>query len=231
MAMELRLPQANYRAPGVSPAPTDQLMDPVRLFLEGYDQLVVGPEFDEANGSQEARALMQVHRVFEGTPYAQPIPRNPQVTVFELPLLLANTRPVRARVESEPQYEATEGVVRSRVARLPLDPTMVAASAAAAGAAGARRGDVTLTLDLTTPWASQSCRLELPGWQSPDLCAGLVPNQSATRSVEVPAEALSGQDHVWVVVSRVRRDPESGLGGESQRIGLEVTALTVSPAA
>ena len=90
---------------------------------------------------------------------------------------------------------------------------------------------MTLTLDLTTPWASQSCRLELPGWQSPDLCAGLSPNQPVSRSVEVPAEALSSQDHVWVVVSRVRRDPESGLGGESQRIGLEVTALTVSPAA
>ena len=227
MAMELRLPQANYRAPGVSPARTDQLTDPVRLFLEGYDQLVVGPEFDDANGSQEARALIQVRRVFEGTPYAQPVPRNPKVTVFELPLLLANTRPVRARVESEPQYEVAEGVVRSRVARLPLDPSMVAASAVA----GARGGDVTLTLDLTTPWASQSCRLELPGWQSPDLCAGLVPNQSAMRSVEVPAEALAGQDHVWIIVSQVRRDSESGLGGESQRIGLEVMALSISPAA
>ena len=231
MALELRLPQANYRALGVSPAPTDRLIDPVGLFLEGYDRVVVGPEFDDADGSQAARALMQVRRVFEGTPYSQPIPRNPQVTVFELPLLLANTRPVRARVESELRYEVAEGVVRSRIARLPLDPTMVGASAAVAGVAGARRGDVTLTLDLTTPWASQSCRLELPGWQSPDLCAGLLPNQSAVRSVEVPAEALAGQDHVWIVVSHVRRDSESGLGGESQRIGLEVTALTVSPAA
>ncbi len=231
MALELRLPQANYRALGVSPAPTDRLIDPVGLFLEGYDRVVVGPEFDDADGSQAARALMQVRRVFEGTPYSQPIPRSPQVTVFELPLLLANTRPVRARVESELRYEVAEGVVRSRIARLPLDPTMVGASAAVAGVAGARRGDVTLTLDLTTPWASQSCRLELPGWQSPDLCAGLLPNQSAVRSVEVPAEALAGQDHVWIVVSHVRRDSESGLGGESQRIGLEVTALTVSPAA
>ena len=227
MAVELRLPQANYRAPGVSPAPTDRLIDPVGLFLEGYDRVVVGPEFDDADGSREARTLMQVHRVFEGETYSQPIPQNPQVTVFELPLLLANTRPVRARVESESRYEAAEGVVRSRVARLPLNPSMVAASAVA----GAREGDLTLTLDLTTPWASQSCHLELPGWQSPDLCAGLARNQSAMRSVEVPAEVLAGQDHVWIVVSQVRRDFESGLGGESQRIGLEVTALTVSPAA
>ena len=90
---------------------------------------------------------------------------------------------------------------------------------------------MTLTLDLTTPWASQSCRLELPGWQSPDLCAGLLPNQPAMRSVEVPAEALAEQDHAWIIVSQVRRDFESGLGGESQRIGLEVTALTISPGA
>ena len=190
MAVELRLPQANYRAPGVSPARTDQLTDPVRLFLEGYDRVVVGPEFDDTDGSQEARTLMQVHRVFEGTPYPQPIPRNPRVTVFELPLLLANTRPIRARVESEPRYEAAEGVIRSRVARLPLNPSAAAAAASVAGTRGGG-GDVTLTLDLTTPWASQSCRLELPGWQSPDLCAGLVPNQPAMRSVEVPAEVLA----------------------------------------
>ena len=100
-----------------------------------------------------------------------------------------------------------------------------------AGSGAARRGDVTLTLELTTPWESQSCRLELPGWQSPDLCAGLTPNQTAPRTVEAPVEALAGRDHVWVFVSRVRRDPKSGLGGESQRIGLKVTSLTISPAA
>ena len=205
-------------------------MDPVRLFLEGYDQVVVGPEFEHADGSREARTLMLVHRVFEGTTYPQPTPRSPQVTVFELPPGLASTRPVRARVENEPRYEASDGVVRSRVARLPLDPAMVAAPGAAAGVADARGGDVTLTLELTTPWASQSCRLELPGWQSPDLCAGLLPNQPAIRSVEAPAEALAGQDHAWMIVSRVRRDSESGLGGESQRIGLEVTVLSTSPA-
>ena len=33
-----------------------------------------------------------------------------------------------------------------------------------------------------------------------------------------------------MIVSRVRRDSESGLGGESQRIGLEVTVLSTSPA-
>ncbi len=230
IALELRLPQANYDAPGVSPARTDQLMDPVRLFLEGYDRVVVGPEFDDADSTRQARTLMPVHRVFEGLTYPQPIPRNPQVTVFELPLRLANVRPVRARVESEPRYEVTDGFVRSRVARLPLGPSMVEASAAAARIAGARGGDVTVTLELTTPWASQSCRLELSDWQSPDLCAGLSPNQPASRSVEAPAEVLAGQNRVWVVVSQVRRDPESGLGGNSQRIGLEVRVLSVSPA-
>ena len=122
-----------------------------------------------------------------------PFPRNPQVTVFELPLLLANSRPVRARVESEPRYEAVEGVVRSRVARLPLNPSILAASVAE----GARGGDVTLTLDLTTPWASQSCRLELPGWQSPDLCAG-----PGTQSVR----------------DAIRRGAGRGAGGTGSRL-------------
>ena len=230
MAVELRFPEANYDAPGVSPARTDELIDPVRLYLEGYDRVVVGPEFDHADASREARTLMQVHRVFEGTTNPQPIPRNPQVTVFELPPGLASTRPVRARVENERRYDVSDGVVRSRVARLPLDPALAAAPGAAASVADARGGDVTLTLELTTPWPSQSCRLEVSGWQSPDLCAGLAPDQPAMRSVDVPAEALAGQDHIWVVVSRVRRDFESGVGGESQRIGLKVTVLSASPA-
>ncbi|MXY23742.1 MAG: phospholipid carrier-dependent glycosyltransferase [Acidobacteria bacterium] len=225
MAVELRLPQANYRVPSVSPARTEQLMDPVQLFLEGYDRLVVGPEFDHAEGNQEARALMQVQRVFEGETYPQPIPRSPQVTVFELPSLLANTRPVRARVESEPQYEVVKGIVRSRVARLPLDPSTATGSSVGQG------GDVTLTLDVSTPWTSQSCHFELPGWQSRDLCEGLAPDQPETRTVEVPAEALAGQEQIWVFVSHVRRDPESGVGGETQRIGLRVAVRSVSPAA
>ena len=226
MAWELRLPWANYDAPGVSPARTDQLTDPVRLYLEGYDRVVVGPEFDHVPSGREARALMRVWRVFEGEPTPQPIPRSPQVTVFELPQLLANARPVRARVESEPQYEAVDGVVRSRVARLPLP----AASVARVGGAPGAGGNVTLTVDLATPWESQSCRLELSGWQSPDLCAGLEPDEPASRSVEAPAEALAGQDHVWVVVGRVGRDSESGVGGETRRIGITVAIRSVAPA-
>ena len=225
MAVELRLPQANYRVPGVSPARTDQLMDPVRLFLEGYDRLVVGPEFDHADGSREAHMLMRVQRVFEGETNPQPIPRSPKVTVFELPPVLANARPVRARVESEPQYKAVGGAVRSRVARLPIDPSMAAGSTAGQG------DHVTLTLDVSTPWRSQSCHLGLPGWRSPDLCEGLAPDQPEMRTVEVPAEALAGQEQVWVFVSHVRRDPESGVGGETQRIGLRVAVRSVSPAA
>ncbi len=233
IATELRLPQANYGAPGVSAARTEELTDPVRLFLEGYDRVVVGPEFDHVPGGREARTLMQVHRLFEGETFPQPIPRDPQVTVFELPPLLANARPVRARVESEVRYEAAEGVVRSRVARLPLDVTAGAMSTSGppAGSGGARGGALTLTLELTTPWESQSCRLELPGWQSPDLCAGLTPGQAASRTVEAPAAALAGQDHVWVVVGQVGRDRERAPDGSRQRIGLRVTALTISPAA
>ncbi|MXZ71413.1 MAG: phospholipid carrier-dependent glycosyltransferase [Acidobacteria bacterium] len=225
IAVELRLPQANYRAAGVSPARTDQLMDPVRLFLEGYDRLVVGPEFDHTDGSREARTLMRVQRVFEGETYPQPMPRSPEVTVFEFPPALANAGAVRARVESEPQYQVAEGVVRSRVARLPLDPL------AAAGSSSRQADYVTLTLDVSTPWTSQSCHLELPGWRSPDLCEGLAPDQPEMRTVEVPAEALAGQDHVWVFVSHVRRDPESGVGGETQRIGLRIAVRSATRAA
>ena len=219
---KLQLPASDYRTTGITVARTDQLTDPRRLFLDGYDRVVVGPNFEPPAHTTD---LMQVHRVFQGTPYPQPIPRNPQVTVFALPPVLANTRPIRALVEREPRYEAAEGVVRSRVARLPLDPTMVAASAGA----GAGGGDVTLTLDLITPWASQSCRLELPRWQSPELCADLPPGQWETRSVTVPTDALAGQSWLWIVVRRVHVDPDS-TRERRLRLGMVVDALTVSPA-
>ena len=88
---------------------------------------------------------------------------------------------------------------------------------------------MTLTLDLITPWASQSCRLELPRWQSPELCADLPPGQWETRSVTVPTDALAGQSWLWIVVRRVHVDPDS-TRERRLRLGMVVDALTVGPA-
>ena len=74
------------------------------------------------------------------------------------------------------------------------------------------------------PWPSQSCRLELPDWQSPDLWVGLQPNQWTRRSLEIPADALADANSLSISVTQVRRDPEAPRDRRDQRIGLDVVS-------
>ena len=213
----LQLPAADYRTTGITVARTDQLTDPMRLFLDGYDRVVVGPNFELP---AHATDLLQVHRIFAGDRSQTYIPRNPEVTIYNLPATLAYDPEVRELVARDPRYELTDGVVRTRIARLALDSL---------GSGTVQTPHSPITLDLRTQWPSQSCRLELPHWQSPELCADLPPGHRETRSVTVPTDVLAGQSWLWIVVRRVHLDPDS-TRERRLRLGMVVDALTVSPA-
>ena len=215
IAGDLRLPAADYGTTGITFARTDQLTDPKRLFLDGYDRIVVGPTFTLP---AHATDLVQVHRIFAGNRYQTYIPRNPEITIYNLPATLAYHPEVRELVARDPRYELTDGVVRTRIARLALD-----------GLGSGTQTPQTITLNLRTQWSSQSCRLELPRWQSPELCADLPPEHWETRSVTVPADVLAGQSWLWIVVRRVHLDPDS-TRERRLRLGMVVDALTMSPA-
>ena len=217
IAAELQLPASDYRTTGITVARTDQLTDPKRLFLDGYDRIVVGPNFELP---AHATDLVQLHRIFAGDRYQTYIPRNPEITIYNLPATLAYDPDVRELVARDPRYELTDGIVRTRIARLPLDNL---------GSRTVQTPHSTITLDLRTQWPSQSCRLELPRWQSPELCADLPPGQWETRSVTVPTDVLAGQSWLWIVVRRVHLDPDS-TRERRLRLGMVVDALTVSPA-
>lgn len=214
IAASLQLPP-RFRANGMSVARTDQLADPRRLFLDGYDRIVVGPDF-ALHAPSWAMDLMQVHRVFAGYREQIHIPLNPEVTVYDLPATLAYAPEVRALVEQDPRYEVTDGTVRTRVARLPYDAEAIALI---------RTRNSTITLDLRSRRPSQSCRLELANWRSPDLCANLQANEWRTTTVPVPTRALTDRTSLWIVSRRVHWDPDA-----QERLGLEVQGLTVSPA-
>ena len=220
VAASLQLPPWDYRATGITVARTDQLTDPRRLFLDGYDRVVVGPDF-ELRESSRAPDLMQLHRVFAGDREQTYIPRNPEVTVYGLPAPLAHAPEIRTLAAQDQRYEVTDGIVRTRVARIPFDAT---------AAMSASVQDSTITLDLRTPWPSQSCRLELNNWQSSDLCTDLRPNVWQTRTVTAPANALADETHLWIVVRRIHRDPDTPRRQGVSRIGLQLGALTLSPA-
>ena len=204
IAAELQLPPADYAADGVTRARADQLSDPVRLFLDGYSRIVAGPAFTSA-----ATGLSWIERVFPGDPEPREIRNNPQVTVYALPEVLAFATEVRARVEREPAYAVSvPGVVRSRVARIPLGDRLVPAAAA-----------VVVTLEMRSPWPEQSCRIDLPGWRSGDICAGLEPGRWEPRAVTVPKASFLTDEHaIWIVVDRVHEQ-----GG--QRVGIEIGSI------
>ena len=252
IAAELHLLPADYAARGVTRVSTSDL-DPVSLFLAGFGRIVVGPEFDPGR----MRGLMPTERVFPGQREPQGIPINPEVTIYRLPDALANADQIRSAVESEPRYSvrpptfAAESaipvldrfdrdwgcapkdaddesatlrredcLVPSRIARIVLNRETVATALA-------RGGDVVVTLELRTAWPSQSCTLELPGWTSPDLCAGLEPGRWERRSATVPAEVLAGQNALSIMVGEVH-SPSSQSGSRDERIlGLWVRAVAL----
>ena len=219
VAADLQLPGSDYSLPGVSSFRSDELADPVALFLNGFDRLVAGP-FTERRLTEAVRPVLQVQQVFPGVPEAWETLRNPLITIYSLPAALARVNDVRARVADDEQYLVTDGTVRTRLARLVPDAVDLTASAG-----GTRR----IGLELRTPWLSQSCHLELGEWQSSDLCAGLVPDMWASRSVDIPVGAFVAEaDSLWVAVKRVHQDPAAPRNQRDQRIGLEVAALTVS---
>ena len=252
IAAELHLPPADYAARGVTRVSTSDI-DPVSLFLAGFGRIVVGPEFDPGR----MRGLMPTERVFPGQREPQGIPINPEVTIYRLPDALAHADQIRSEVKSEPRYSvrpptfAAESaipvfngdwgcapkdaadesatlrredcLVPSRIARIVLNRETVATALA-------RGGDVVVTLELRTAWPSQSCTLELPGWTSPDLCAGLEPGRWERRSATVPAEVLAGQNALSIIVGEVH-SPSSQSGSKDVRIlGLWVRAVALSTA-
>ena len=86
------------------------------MFLEGYDRAIVGPNVERPDGS-----LARTEWIFPGERYLATVPRNPEVTIYHLPALLAYAGEVRARVTNDPRFSvAPPGVVRSRVARILL---------------------------------------------------------------------------------------------------------------
>lgn len=248
IAAELQFVQADYAARGVARVATDDI-EPVSLFLGGFDRVVAGSRFDPG----DRRDLLPVERVFPGRRDSFRIRRNPEIAVYGLPASLGQHAGVRRAVESDPRYWVTpptylgessiprfgqdwrcdakvpgDGpdqvhcLVRSRVARIVLDPDAV-------GAVVAVGNDVDVALELRTPWPSQSCTLELPGWTSSDLCVGLELRKWERRTTAVPAWALAGRDAFVMVLTQVHAPHAYGLSNDRRRIGVWVRAVALSP--
>ena len=68
---------------------SDQLADPVELFLNGFDRIVVGPFTERrlAGGGQDH--CYRVQEVFPGVLEAWETLRNPQATIYDLSATLA----------------------------------------------------------------------------------------------------------------------------------------------
>ena len=206
IAADLHLPPQDYSAPGTTRAGTAFLTDPVRMFLDGYDRVVVGPNVERLDASRA-----RTEKTFPGERHLATVPRNPEVTIYHLPALLAYAGEVRARVTNDPRFSvAPPGVVRSRVARLLLSNQPPPS----------REGPLEVVLKIRTPWTSQSCTLELRTWRSRDLCHGLEPGRWERRTATLPSgRLLDKQDAIWVIVGHVH-------AGDRGRLGIEIESLS-----
>ena len=160
IAADLHLPQKDYAAPGATRAGTALLMDPVRMFLDGYDRAVVGP-----NVERQDATLARIEWIFPGERHLATVPRNPEVTIYGLPPLLAYAGAVRARVANNPRYSAAPpGVLRSRVARILLPGQ----------SPPDRDGPLNIVLSLRTPWPSQRARWSFASGAPPTSATGSI---------------------------------------------------------
>ena len=247
---ELQFPLQEYLARGVTRFAADE-MDTVVLFLAGFDRLVVGPEFDSARPD-----LLLVEQVFPGDQTARPtIPVNPEVRVYRLPHVLIESTAVRSLVEEQPRYavapptyvqgepdtpdewtcapvsESEEWVepsieycwVQSRLARVILDPRAIEVAVG-------RSRDVGVTLDIMSPWPTQSCVLQLESWTSADLCTGLQPGQWERRSATVPSALLADADALFLTTGRVHTPSSQGLDHDPRRLGLVIRSVELGTA-
>ena len=139
--------------------------------------------------------------------------RHPVLWIAVALVVLPAAQPAPKAFDDQ-RHLATDGAVRIRLARFDVDSLEMIMGDS---------GNQLLMLHFR-PWPSQSCRLELPDWQSPDLWVGLQPNQWTRRSVEIPADALADANFLSISVTQVRRDPEAPRDRRDQRIGLDVVS-------
>ena len=84
---------------------------------------------------------------------------------------------------------------------------------------------VEITLDIMSPWPTQSCALELEDWASADLCAGLEPRQWEQRSATLPSVLLASAPGLSLVVGHVHAPSSQRIGEDPRRWGLAVRAV------
>jgi hypothetical protein len=218
-------------------------LDPLVLFLDGFDRVVADTSF--APGP--AASMLREEHVQAGEKAGARIPVSPQVHIFRLEepreadLARALGPPTSALAPST-RYGAGAALrvggvdrcaagardtddppdgdcwIRRRAARLALDPESLRRVAAGA------RPQLTIAVELYSPWPGQRCRLRAGAWTSADLCAGQSAATWFAASLAVPSDAVLGEGGLVVRVDEVHPLP----GGRRGRAGLALRGLTVA---
>lgn len=210
LAADLQFAPSIEKVPYTAIVGADDL-DPERLYLEGFDRLVVGTESAE---SVSGSPFVQKELAFQGIPGRQRIVVSPEITVFRLVpagepeqggpassqdeavrrAVSAGEQPVeggRAAVACDGAGGGARGHPGGEPCRIGLRAARVVLDGGIVSSAAASGPESILEFDLMSPWRDQSCSFGVGGWRSPNLCAGLEPGTWHELSIRVPAGALA----------------------------------------
>jgi hypothetical protein len=242
VASELNWPFAGPGTARVTTVDTRRL-DPVALFMDGFDRLVTDTSF--AAGS--ARSMLREEHVQPGEKAGARVVISPEVRIYRLeepaeadlaralwPREAALTPTVRygsgdalrARqadrctgVAGEPDVPPDGDCwIRKRAMRVALDQAALLPLAR-----GAPR-PLRIEMQLHSPWPGQRCVIRAGEWTSADLCAGQSASTWFTASASAPSDAVLSEGGFILRTAEVHPLP----GGRRGRAGLALRDVKVN---
>ncbi|MBX7142995.1 MAG: hypothetical protein K1X79_00940 [Oligoflexia bacterium] len=228
---ELQLPLSEYKRVGV------ERLDPKnvslgQLYLQGYDTLVVGPEYQSAVNVQPLAEI-------QGEDVEQRIQRNPHIRIFNLrPGPSTPDLTTRFRTNETltlPEFEVLLGNNPPCQSHTPDEEhCWISSRAAFLKFSGAQKAaqpkEVLLSLSLMSPWQGQRVTLVGKKWERSIDMSAAAPFTWMSMSIAIPRRELEEQSGLLVLISQVHSPRSAGLSADSRRLGVALKQAQMNPA-
>ncbi|NLF24479.1 MAG: hypothetical protein GX589_02325, partial [Deltaproteobacteria bacterium] len=209
--------------------PAEKLID---SYLKGFDRVVLGPE---RKVDAIESGFVTLEQKFKGEKEFKRVVKDPEIKVYRFvpgpqleqaatarvdslsavnTLVLLNGSTSVQESKTENYFWLDRRLVKINIGN--IDELRKFAN---------RTGDVSLKLDLMTPWSGQELTLSLPDWSykwevKPDEIGSWI-----SVDVKVPYRKLLSAGGITAAITQVRSPATQGLSTDSRRLGLAVRSL------